>query len=303
MLILNEEKYAKSLYEGSNSDVKSVLLKIGYITRYCLYALNQSDEEIYRSTVDWMKEYHNNFDESYYANLISDAIKRAHKRPFYYIDSIKITQSELDQISSLNNLRAEKILFVLLCMSKHQSVSNGFTNGLVKYSITDLCKTARISVPSDDREYILYQIVQEGLLGYPKKNDTQCLIVKFINNDDDIGLELNEDDCKELAYAYLQWKDENNHKDDDKYNKKYKKCEYCKRLMKNFKKNPKRFCEECSKILGDVPDDMKVIKCVDCGQLFYVDIRNNNKERCNTCQEQYRKDYMKALMRDRRNQV
>ena len=113
MLILNEEKYAKSLYEGSNSDVKSVLLKIGYITRYCLYALNQSDEEIYRSTVDWMKEYHNNFDESYYANLISDAIKRAHKRPFYYIDSIKITQSELNQISSLDNLMAEKILFVL----------------------------------------------------------------------------------------------------------------------------------------------------------------------------------------------
>ena len=83
--------------------------------------------------------------------MISDAIKRAHKKPFYYIENIKITQSELDIISSLGNLRAEKILFVLLCMAKQQAISNGFTNGLVKYSITDLCKTARISVPADDR--------------------------------------------------------------------------------------------------------------------------------------------------------
>jgi len=239
MLILNEEKYAKDLYDGRNQEVKSVMAKIRYVTRYLMHSENKSDDDVYKYTVEWMKANHDNFDESCYSNLISDAIKKAHKYPFYVIDSIKITKSELDIIASLDNLRAEKVLFVLLCMAKQQKLSNGFTNGLVKYSITELCKLARISVPADDREYILYEIVQRGLLGYPKKNNTQCLIVNFMSLDD-IALELDEIDCQELAYVYLNWK--NNGKG-------YTKCQRCHKWMKQSKTKPKKYCEECGKVV------------------------------------------------------
>lgn len=237
MLILNEEKYAKDLYDGKNQDVKSIMAKIRYITRYLVHSVELDDEDVYKHTVQWLKKHHDNFDESSYSNVISDAIKGAHKYPFYIIDNIKITQSELDVIASLDNLRAEKILFVLLCMAKQQSMSNGFTNGLVKYSITDLCKAARVSVPADDREYILYEIVQRGLLGYPQKNNTQCLIVNFINTDE-VALELDEMDCQELAYVYLSWK--NNGKG-------YAKCQRCHRPMRQGKTKPKKYCENCAK--------------------------------------------------------
>ena len=239
MLILNEEKYAKDLYDGKNQDVKSIMAKIRYLTRYLVHSELYSDNEAYGETVKWLKQHHNNFDESSYSNLISDAVKVADKYPFYIIDKIKITQSELEAISSLDNLRAEKILFVLLCMAKQQSVSNGFTNGLVKYSITDLCKAARVSVPAEDREYILYEIVQKGLLGYPKKNNTQCLIVNFINTDE-VVLELDEDDCQELAYVYLNWKNDG---------KGYTKCQRCNRWMKQSKTKPKKYCEDCGKLV------------------------------------------------------
>lgn len=239
MLILNEEKYAKALYDGKNNEVKSAMAKIRYVTRYLIHSEERVDEDVYRLTVEWLKKYHNNFDESYYSNLISDAIKKAHRYPFYVIDNIKITQSELDIISSLDNLRAEKVSFVLLCMAKQQRLSNGFTNGLVKYSITELCKMARISVPADDREYILYEIVRKGLLGYPKKNNTQCLIVNFIDNDD-VVLELDEVDCKELAYVYLSWKNDG---------KGYTRCQRCNRLMKQSKTKPRKYCEDCAKIV------------------------------------------------------
>lgn len=275
MLILNEEKYAKDLYDGKNQDVKSVMAKIRYITRYLIYLEHKNDDDAYKDTVRWMKENHNNFDESNYSNLISDAIKKANKYPFYNINSIKITKSELDAISSLNNLRAEKVLFVLLCMAKQQIISNGFTGGLVKYSITDICKMARISVPADDREYILYNIVQKGLLECPKKNDTKCLIVNFINEDSDAVLKLDEIDCQELAYVYLNWKNEG---------KGYGRCEYCNKLMKKSKKNPHRFCEECEQIVGDVPDDTRVVKCIDCGKPVYVSTLNTKTCRCEECQ-------------------
>lgn len=237
MLILNEEKYAQNLYEGKNKDVKSIMTKIRYVTRYLVHSEHKSNDEVYKSTVQWLKIHHNNFDESSYSNVIADAVKGAAKYPFYIIDNIKVTQSELDVISSLNNLRAEKILFVLLCMAKQQSMSNGFTNGLVKYSITELCKMARVSVPADDREYILYEIVKNGLLDYPKKNNTQCLIVNFINTNE-VVLELDEADCQELAYVYLSWKNEG---------KGYAKCQKCGRLMRQSKTKPKKYCEECAK--------------------------------------------------------
>ena len=239
MLILNEEEYAKSLYEGKNKDVKSAMAKIRYITRYLVHSMLESDDDVYKLSVKWMKNNHDNFDESCYSNVISDAIKKAHQYPFYVIDNIKITQSELDVISSLNNLRAEKVLFVLLCMAKQQRLANGFTSGLVKYSITELCKLARVSVPADDREYILYEIVKKGFLDYPKKNDTQCLIVNFMNFDD-VVLELNETDCQELAYVYLSWK--NNGKG-------YTRCQRCNRLMKQSKTKPKKYCEDCAKVV------------------------------------------------------
>jgi hypothetical protein len=278
MLILNEEKYAKTVHNGENKDVKSIMEKIRYITRYFFHTEQKSDEDNYISTVEWLKVHHDNFNESNYSNLISDAIKKARKYPFYKIDNIKITQAELDIITSLDDLRAEKILFVLLCMAKQQSVSNGFTNGLVKYSLSELCKMARISVPADDREYILYNIVQKGYLGYPKKNNTQCLIVNFIDENSNAVLELNEIHCKELAYEYLKWKSNNQG---------YDRCEFCDVVIKQYKSYPRRFCRECSAMLGDVPDNIKVVQCVDCGKPVYVSVFDTETCRCEECRDKY----------------
>ena len=86
-------------------------------------------------------------------------------------------------------------------------------------------------------EYILYNIVQKGLLECPKKNDTKCLIVKCINEEEDAVLELDEIDCQELAYMYLNWK--NNGKG-------YTRCQRCNKLIKQSKTKPRKYCEECA---------------------------------------------------------
>jgi hypothetical protein len=274
MLILNEAEYARDIYIGKDVGVKSIMEQIRYITRYLIFSEQQDDECVYVNTIKWLKSHRNNFDESYYCNIISDAIQKAHKYPFYVIDNIQVTKSELDTISSLGDLRAEKVCFVLLCMAKQQRMSNGFTNGLVKYSITEVCKLARVSVPSDDREYIFHKILKNGLISTPKKNDTKCLIVNFIDFND-VVLELNELDCQELAYAYLNWKNKGEG---------YGRCEFCGRLMKQSKNKPKRFCEECSSKIGDIADDEKVISCVDCGKLVYIPVLNTKTCRCKECQ-------------------
>ena len=291
MLILNEKKYAEDLYNGINNNIKSVVAKVGYLTRY-FCDRGDSDSDNYNNTVDWMSKNHENFDESCYSKLISDAVKKAHKKPFFNIENIVVTKSELEIISSLNNLRAEKILFVLLCMAKQQRDIYGFTNGLVNYSLPDLCKMARISVPTSDREYILYEIVQSGRLSYPKKNDTRCLMVNFIDESNDAALIINETDCQELAYVYLNWKNGGG----------YSRCELCGRLIRQTKKADKRFCRECAEIVGYVPDGMRVVVCCDCGQIVYVDARNMTKCRCDECQHEVDKaNTRKRVQRYREN--
>ena len=270
MMILNEEKYAKDVLTGQRDDVKSIRQKIDLIARYNHHVLHKNSNDSYSSIIKWLEKHHDIFSEQGYSNIISDCIKKAVKRPFYHIDSVKITKKEMDIITAQNNLRYEKILFVLLCMAKVQKASYGFDNGLISYNITDLFKTARVSVPVDERENILHQFLKLDLIGLPMKNDTKCLFVKFVDeSEDDIALELNEQDCGELAYAYL------------KYTGKSKvfRCVKCGKLIKQSKKFGD-LCKGCQ----ESTTNMRTKWCIDCGKEFQIDSRNMTKCRCEQCQ-------------------
>ena len=274
MMILNEENYAKNIILGKNREIKSIIKLIGYIVRYNHYVLNKDSDTNYHDTVRWLKSTQKNFEESCYSNSITKAINNVDKYPFFNIDKIKITKSELQIVNSLDNLRAEKILFVLLCMAKQQAVSKGFTDGLVQYTLTEVCKLARISVPKDDREYILHNILKLGFLDCPKKNDTKCLRVTFINDDEE-ELLLSESDCQELAYIYLNWKNQ----------KGYKKCQRCGRLFKETR--GQTLCQYC---LEAQEVETKTIYCVDCGKIVDVSIFNTKTCRCEECQSVVEKE-------------
>lgn len=269
-MILNEEKYAKDVLTGQRDDVKSIRQKIDLIARYNHHVLHKNSDDSYSSIIKWLEKHHDIFSEQGYSNIISDCIKKAAKRPFYHIDSVKITKKEMDIITAQNNLRYEKILFVLLCMAKVQKASYGFDNGLISYNITDLFKTARVSVPVDERENILHQFLKLDLIGLPMKNDTKCLFIKFVDEyEDDIVLELNEQDCGELAYAYL------------KYTGKSKvfRCAKCGKLIKQSKKFGD-LCKGCQ----ESTTNMRTKWCIDCGKEFQIDSRNMTKCRCEQCQ-------------------
>lgn len=288
MMILNEEKYAKDVLTGQRDDVKGIRQKIDLIARYNHHVLNKSSDDNYSSIVKWLEKHHDIFSEHGYSNIISDCIKKAAKRPFYNVGSVKITKKEMDIIAKQDNLRHEKILFVLLCMAKVQKVSYGFDNGLISYSITDVFKTARVSVPVDEREDILHKLFKLDLIGLPFKNDTKCLFVKFIDDsEEDIVLELSEQDCSELAYAYLKHSGKG----------KISKCSKCGKLIKQSK----RFGDTC-KGCQEVNFGIKIKWCVDCGKEFQVDSRNMTKCRCDECQHEHRKEWDRERKKKQKEQ-
>lgn len=274
-MILNEEKYAKELLTGQNDNVKSIRQKIDLIARYNCHVMHKKADESYASIVKWLEKYHEIFSEQTYSNVISDCIKKAAKRPFYHIDAIKITKKEMEIIAAQDNLRHEKILFALLCMAKQQKVAYGFDNGLVSYSITDLFKTARVSVPVEERENILHSLFKAGLIGLPVKNDTKCLFVQFMDESDaDVVLELNEQDCGELAYAYLYFTGR----------AKVRRCAKCGKLIKQSKKYGD-LCKGCQCSASE----MKMTRCVDCWTEFLVNKFDNETCRCQECNLGYQR--------------
>ena len=165
-------------------------------------------------------------------------------------------------------------------MAKQQKVAYGFDNGLVSYNITDLFKTARVSVPVDDREDILHKLLKLGLIGLPIKNDTKCLFVSFLDDaDGDIVMELNEKDCEELAYAYMHFTGK----------AKISRCNKCGRLIK---KNNKY--EDLCKWCQNSSTELKTRWCVDCGKEFQVNKFDTKTCRCESCQEVKSKE-LKAI--------
>ena len=275
MMILNEEKYARDVLTGQRDDVKSIRQKIDLIARYNHHVLHKNGDDSYSSIVKWLEKHHDIFSEQGYSKIISDCIKKAVKRPFYHVDSVKITKNEIEIITSQDNLRHEKILFVLLCMAKIQKASYGFDNGLISYNITDVFKTARVSVPVNERENILHNLLKLDLIGLPIKNDTKCLFVKFMDeSEEDIVLELNEQDCGELAYAYLKYTGKS----------KISRCSKCGKLIKQSKKFGD-MCKGCQDSIANV----KIRWCVDCGDEVYIDnIKDSRTCRCEECHKRER---------------
>ena len=287
MMILNEEKFAKDVLTGQRDDVKSIKQKIDLIARYNHHVLNKNSDDSYSSIIKWLEKHQDIFSEQGYSNIISDCIKKAAKKPFYHMDSVKFTKKEMDLVAAQDNLRYEKILFTLLCMAKVQKVSHGFDNGLISYNITELFKTARVSVPVDERENILHEFLKLGLIGLPFKNDTKCLFVKFVDeSEDDVVLELNEQDCGELAYAYIKYTGVS----------KISRCSKCGKLIKKSAKfgDMCKGCQESS-------TDTKTIWCMDCGKEFMVSVLNTKTCRCEECQDKANKERYSRYNEKRRS--
>jgi hypothetical protein len=284
MIILNEEKYARDVLTGRRTDVVSIIEKIDLISRYNYFVLHKSDDESYVSIVKWLEKHHDIFCEQNYSNIISKYVNKAKKSPFYHIDSIKITKKEMEIIQSQNNCRYEKLLFVLLCMAKVQKIMYRFDHNLIRYDIRQLFKMARVSVPADAREYILHEFLVSGLIELPKKNDTKCLFVNFVDDDEsDLALEINEKDCADLAYCYLYFIKKGN----------VFRCSKCKKLTKQSKKFGD-VCQECRESDGN----QRTLWCVDCGEEFQVSVLNTKTCRCSVCQEAKNKE-LKALSNEK----
>ena len=252
------------------------------LARYNHHVLEMKKEDNYDAILSYMTSNCNDFYEEKYFKVIYRNIASAKKYKFRSVSSVAITKSELDKIMSLNDIRKEKIAFVLLAIAKYYNNVSSDNNNRMYISTSDLFKLARVSIPCKERAMYLHFAYQEGILIEHSFVGTNLKIVGFIDNDSEQVLELGESDYKELAYVYLNYK-----------NGGYKHCHGCGKLFKMHKSSPGRlYCKECGQ--KTETSEFKAIKCVDCGEDVIVGVLNTKTCRCQLCQETRNKELKSA---------
>lgn len=248
------------------------------LARYNHHVLNMKKEDSYDAILDYMTKNCSDFYEEKYFKIIYRNISSAKKYKFRSVSPVKITRSEMDKIVGLNDIRKEKIAFVLLAVAKYYNNVSSDNNNRMYMSMSDLFKLARVAIPCKERAGYLHFAYQEGVLVEHTFVGTNLKVVGFVDDDSEIVLELGEDDYKELAYAYLNYK-----------NGGYKHCKGCGRLFKMHKSSPGRlYCKECGQ--REETSEFKIIQCVDCGEDVVIGVLNTKTCRCEECQDKANKE-------------
>lgn len=172
--------------------------------------------------------------------FVNKAIKSAKKNGLKQVDHIYITKSELDFISKLDDIKLEKIAFVLLALAKYHNEVSEEDDDRVYIKLSEVKKMARINMNRIDFEYFYANLYDKGVLQCNTSPTSTIQIVNFVshNPDDKVVFELKEIDYLELTYVYLSWKNDG---------KGYTRCQKCNRLMRQSKTKPRKYCEECAK--------------------------------------------------------
>lgn len=258
------------------------------LARYNYHVLNMKKEDNYDAILRYMTQNCPDFYEEKYFKIIYRNISSAKKYKFRNVSTVKITQAEIDKILGLNDIRKEKIAFVLLAVAKYYNNVSSDNNNRMYMSMSDLFKLSRVAIPCSERASYLYFAYQEGILVEHMFVGTNLKVVGFVDDNSETVLELGEDDYKELAYTYLNYK-----------NGGYKHCKCCGRLFKMSKSAPGRlYCKDCGQ--KEETSEFKVIKCADCGTDIAIGKFDTETCRCEECYKEYRRAYKAEKERERR---
>lgn len=280
----NEQSAIENMMKVKFVDKNNITNTIYSLAKYNYHVLHLDDQANYNHILKYITQNCDNIYEEGIYKDIEGCIKSAKKHNFASIEEICITQSELDVIQSLADIKQEKAAFVILATSKYFNALNDKVYDAAFLANTDICKMARITIPVNERDTFMQFAYDKGVLQRHTWADSTIKKVTFVSHDDadPVILRLNENDFRDLAYTYLAYLTPH----------RFRKCVVCGGWIKKDSKD-RRLCKECAD-KGMVEKDMiKTIVCIDCGRPVYISVLNTKTCRCEECQEKANREINK----------
>ena len=282
--LFNEQSAIENMIKMHIVENDNVFTTIKDLARYNYFVNQMDQDDNYKSILKYLQNYGQNINEENVYQIIDECVRRAKKYPFKQVDEVCITKSELSFIKNLDDIKKEKIAFVLLASAKYYDATRNTEYYTTYMKNSDICKLARVTIPVSDRNIFMQFAYDCGVLSRHSRAASTEKKVLFVsqNDNDKIVLRLKENDFKDLAYTYLAYKIPHQ----------YRRCVICNRWIKKDSKD-RRLCKECSDKGDKSRDVIKEIQCIDCGKSVYISILNTKTCRCEECQEEVNKKYNK----------
>lgn len=187
MVVFDEIKFGEDVYKNGLKSKKYIMTELLNIAKY----LKHNNIEIKNTLIEFCKKNIENFNMEEWEGILDATLDKANKYPALTGKVIKITKSELDIISELDNIDAQKILFILLVINK-------FKNYTLDASRAELFKLAEVKANTKKQESILFLLNSKKLTEiYNKTRNNKnhnFRKVTFINDESEVMITINNFD-------------------------------------------------------------------------------------------------------------
>lgn len=278
-MIMNEKVYAEQLLNDAKTELKPYFA-LAVLARYYYHNQGFRKKKIMQHLNLYLQS-HYMLDPGQlvkWQDTIEKLTINAKKYPLHEINGIGITVKEMETIGALSGAAMKRLAFTVLCLAKLGNLRNPKNNGWVNDPDRDIFKLANISCNALERQVKIGTLYRNGLLEFTKRNDDLSIRVTYI--DDTTPEVMFIEDLRNLGYQYT-----------NQIQGGYVNCSECGRYIKKQPGRKKPYCKDC---LAPASPEKKSVKCMDCGNYFWVSNHNRKSKRCPYCYKEYRRDYKKA---------
>lgn len=197
-IILNERAFAESVIDKP-SDVQLSYNIVYRVARYYMDIMQRLPDAV-RKTEEFILRCDGTANLVFWNTFIESSAKTLRTRPLIEIDSVGVTQTELEKIMELRSREARMVLFTMLCFAKFWNIVNKKNNNWINRNYKELFSTANVARSDDMKAAIMRSIFQSGLGGYSMRATSENTYVTFVDNDASPVLEIT--DFRNLGYQY-----------------------------------------------------------------------------------------------------
>lgn len=319
-MIFNENKYGEYLYNNyKNEELKPkiyTIKELSVIAKYLRCTLKQPSDEVKNNLIKFCNINYIGFDEDVKYQEINKAMEIAYSTELRTCNEVVITKGEWEQIQKLSTPKGQRLLMVILAVSKfnrinpivfcgpeEKEVKKEFKDQRLRCYLKtkDLFKIAKLSFANRQEYYdIIGECVQLGLVDLIPSNRVK-MVLNFgsVNEVPKEEIQVTIKDMTQIVDIYNSLNGKG----------KIKQCVRCgEQFVDNSASGRMRLCTKChnpratqdKKNTGECngklqfcedhtqEEKTKLITCIDCGITFGVDIKNHKTIRCRRCQALYK---------------
>lgn len=264
MLIMNEKKEVERFLKDINSTECKISQVLNLLIRYYINEKNMSIRESISAANKYVKTCFSGYSETEWDSYNGRIAKTAHKRPLRCIESVPITQNEIDDIKSIQDMKLQKLAFACLVIAKMNMILNN--HSWITVSDRDLFWLANLKHTSkNDMNDLIYNLFIMGFISFSKRIDNTNKKYEKIDNDNNSVAYVSY--LSDLGYWWHYVNGEN-----------FNICEECGRLYKPASGNQK-YCF----IHSATYNKPLSCTCVDCGREFQIEPGKRKRKRCECC--------------------